>query len=265
MSRYYICIRGRKPGIFHTTWDKFNRLVNRYSGAMYTGKDTEFEASMYWTTFRHLVSNEYFKPNYKDLFPDIKVVNIKDFGKKKNIDKNIDDTVNEDEKNINFTFRNDNPGDVNLNNDESINNYGNNNNNPYNLFFSSRNTVISNDIDNNLPHFGGTNSMNTRIIINDRIKSNSDNNNNFLKNIPCLSCRNVIDQRLGPTNRSAKNNVSEDEGKLNVNNSLINQQINFPCNLISKHCDSICYEGYDPTMILNAMDAIVAKIKEMLK
>jgi hypothetical protein len=308
MSRYYICIRGRKPGIFYTTWDKFERLIYRYKNAKHFAKDTEIDAIFIWTINRHLVSDEYFMANYHELYPDMKLVEIIDYGVKKNILKN-DEIVNEDNNNLNFTFRNDNSGDSNSNNDGNINNLGDdNNNNPIRSFNNSRNYNISNDVDNNLPHFGGTNSMNSRIIINDALNSSNIISNSPKNNIRSLCCRNVIDNRLGPTQRSGED--KDDDDDKNVNNfyfSNINSlscrnvndkelgpneksgvdkdsndirkvnnldkvkssdnysQKNIPTTLLAKHCDSIYFEGYDPTMILDAMDAIVNKIKEMLK
>ena len=337
---YYICIRGRKPGIFETTWEDFEVLVKNYSGCLHEKRKGLKEALRYWTKNRNRVSKEYFSADYENLYPYLKLVDIKkikDTWKKETCDNtvNYEDT---EESNLNFTFKkddygsyNDNknevkkyididnnnqcyekeksPYDSNCDNDDNISHFGGTNpmnsksNNDIlinpgisNNRISTRNNIIgisareipdmksnclgcykkekssydSNcDNDNSIPHFGGTNPMNSKsnndILINSGISNRISDRNNIIG----ISVREIPDMKSNCPGRIQKEYKNYDT--YGSNNSKIikkdkkKEKINSNDRLNEFHCDSIQFDGYDATIVLDAIDAIVKKIKEMLK
>lgn len=263
--RYYICIRGRKPGIFETTWEKFKPLVNEYSGALFCGQDDLKKASIYWTINRKHVSREYFSRNYKNLYPNLKIVEIKDYVK-----DNDDIIIGKYEKknNINYNYRKDNANYKIKENQNKIN-ITSDSNNIYNEkeISSSNNT---NSIDSDLPKFGGTNPLNEKINNDYHLNQNNISNNISNKNkIISLSARKIPEIESNPLGNNKRVNIGcnirgKIDSKLNKKNKkkTIAQEYD---NFKEIHCDSFRFEGYDATCILDAIDAVIAKIKEMLK
>lgn len=265
--RYYICIRGRKPGIFETTWEKFKVLVNKYSGALYCGEDDLKKASIYWTINRKHVSREYFSPNYKNLFPNLKIVEIKDYV------KDNDDIINsnyryEKKNNINFSYRKDNANYKIKENQNKINITSDSNNIYNEKEISSSNN--SNSVDSDLPKFGGTNPLNEKINNNYHLNQNNISNNISNKNkIISLSARKMPEIESNSLRNNLRVNIGSNirgtnDLKLNKKDKKKKSTKEYD-NFKEIHCDSFLYEGYDATCILDAIDAVIAKIKEMLK
>ncbi len=266
---YYICIRGRKPGIFETTWEDFEVLVKNYSGCLYEKRKDLKEALRYWTKNRNRVSKEYFSADYKNLYPYLKLVDIKkikDAWKK----ETCDNTVNyedAEESDLNFTFKKDDYGSYNDNKNE-VKKYIDNNNQCYEKEKSSYDSNCDND--DSIPHFGGTNPMNSKsnndILINSCISNNRISARN---NIIGISAREIPDMKSNRPGRIQREYKNYDTYGLN-NSKIIKkdkkkEKINSNDRLNEFHCDSIQFDGYDATTVLDAIDAIVKKIKEMLK
>lgn len=264
--RYYICIRGRKPGIFETTWEKFKVLVNEYSGALFCGHDDLKKASIYWTINRKHVSREYFSPNYKNSFPNLKIVEIKDYIKDN--DDIIGSCGYEKKNNINFTYRKDNANYKIKENQNKINITSDSNNICNEKEISSSNN--NNSVDSDLPKFGGTNPLNEKINNDYHLNQNNISNNISNKNkIVSLSARKIPEIESNFVGNNQR--LSIGYNIRGTNDSKLNKKDNKK-KIIKKyddfkeiHCDSLRYEGYDATCILDAIDAVIAKIKEMLK
>lgn len=247
MPKYYICISGKKPGIFLTSWDCFKNIVEGYPGNKFISMSKLSDAIKYWHEHRGEVSGEYFRPDYHDIYPELVPIDISKYttnGKKLNIVSNIPEEIN---TNVNF---------INLRGTNLLNACNNACENlgtrieGMNLLGDN----INNNINANIPHIS--------------FQRNAEEGNNIFFPQDNANFLNITFQR----------NPQEDMNLLypqenNINDKIFTNIGN--CDIIMKetgndrngqlkeiHCDSLSFPGADPNLIIYDL---IMRLKTFLK
>lgn len=251
MPKYYICIAGKKPGIFLTSWDCFKNIVEGYPGNKFISMSKLSDAIKYWHEHRGEVSGEYFRPDYHDIYPELVPIDIAKYtanGKK--IIKVINNLPEDINTNINFA----NLRGTNLLN--AVNIAGENLRNRFegwNLMSDNNNNTIN----ANFPH------ISLQRLPQEQSNVLCPEENNINSNILDITFqRNPHEDMnlLYPQENNINDKIFTNIGNCDIIMKEVNNDRNGQLTVI--HCDSLSFPGVDPNLIIYDL---IMRLKTFLK